>query len=164
LFAGLLSWFYYSFFSARTNISQLLQEIPLDEKNLPPNVSDIFTKLDVLRIDKTENKRIFLRCKNIQGMKNMEMKAHEITWLFLVPIYLSESERLSVYAHLMPFAKGQGLSFGAKFYFSKNVNELTELEILKLLVISKSPAKYLSIKPNDELDNDVKKLKDSQTF
>ena len=116
------AWCNYSFFSFQPNIDQISQQISEDERNLPDKIVVILKKLDVLTTDAAANRRLLQRCKSLQGMSKAEIKLHEITWAFLIPVTLDDSEELSIYVHLMPFSEGEGLSYGARKYFSKEID------------------------------------------
>ena len=157
--AWLLAWCYYSFFQYRTEIEQLLNELPLAEKDLPHDVKEIFVKGRLLENDYRWHDRLLYKCRGIQGMKKLEIKSHEITWHMLIPLTLNEQEQISLYAHLMPFEDGEGLNYGANHYFSKSVNELTIDEILTLVVIARSPSYYLPDERKAEIKEAVERWK-----
>lgn len=152
-------WSYQSFFRYRGCIDELLEDIPNDEKDLPPKIAAIFIRSKIVEKTSDSYEAIFFQCRNQNGLKHTEFQVQKLVWMALIPLYLSYQDRLSLSVHLMSFRDGRGLSYGAKHYFSKNINNLTEQETIKLILIAQSPTFYSHGNDVDRLNQGVAEFK-----
>lgn len=161
IFAGFLTYnFYHIFYKYQSDVDQILAEIPAEDKDLPPNVLKVFRNTkDVNNISNQTVKNIWDRISNQrQDLTITEWRFYSVIWKFLLPIKIGEKEEFAFFANkanLKEYPIGnyiEGFKNGAKFYFKKEWQDLTEEEVLVLLTIANYPSSF-SRKGNSEIFN-----------
>lgn len=150
-FIGFLSYnFYHIFYKYQSDVDQILAEIPVEDKKLPPNVLKVFRntrKVNNIQRFTTTNLRISAIEKH-GGISKLEWLLFGFAWEKLLAIRIGEKELFAFYAHKVYFGKHKasneivGFKNAAQFYFKKDWQNLNEEEILVLLTIANYPSSF----------------------
>lgn len=75
-------------------------------------------------------------------------------------LFFSDHDILILYAQVMPFGNGNGISFGAAKFFEKSIEDLTPREVIFLEVVSRSPSKLNTTNGKEEIEKIIDELVD----
>lgn len=95
-------------------------------------------------------KRGYTHFDNLKGV---------FTWWFsthLLNFHFNNKEILTLWCYFFPYEQGIGLNNAAKYYFNRDLDQLSDIEISQLLVIARNPSKYGN--DPDELKRESAKL------
>lgn len=148
IFVSFLAYnFYQIFYKYQPDVDQILAEISVEDKELPPNVLKILkntNEVSNIQHFTSTNLRITATEKN-GGISMLEWHLFGLVWEKLLAIRIGEKEEFAYFANKVYFGKHGtsdeiiGFKNAAKFYFKKDLQNLDDEEILILLVFSKSP-------------------------
>ena len=139
--------FYETFYQYQTDVDQILAEIPAEEKELPSNVLKVFKntkEINNINHFVTTNLRISATEKH-KRISNGEWHLFGIVWLKLLPLRIGEKETSGYYLKNVYFGNHKtsngdvsGFRSAAKFYFHKELQDLSEEETLVLMIFAQS--------------------------
>lgn len=142
----------------QTRVDGLLSSLPREEAFPAPVVKDVIRRVDQqgLRIWVPRH----LAAEFRPGpMRALEWRAHDFVWSLLLPLRLSEDQRISLYCHFMRFGEGKGLNYGARYYYSKTSDNLSVDEVLWLIAVSRAPSRHLPNLNSEHFRKEVEKLR-----
>jgi hypothetical protein len=151
-------WLDASFFKYRDCINSKLADSSPDIENLSPAMVDLLERS--MKIYSSQYATaLLLNCRDSQELDKTEFRVQSAVWEVFVPLSLNQAEKNRLYAHFLYFRGGGGLSYGAKRYFEKDLDRLTEDELIKLLLISQSVIRYSGEKDVEKLNEDAERFK-----
>lgn len=152
---------YVGFVTAREfpRVDRILATLPIGEVMRPPAFDRLVLELDRQRYPAWVARSLVAQ-PGSERPQPAAWHSRNLAWRLVLPLRYREEERLALYAHFLPFEGGSGLAYGARRYFAKSPAELSDEEILQLLVISRSPSLYSPTRNPGRLAGEVRRLRE----
>ncbi len=122
-------------------VDSIVRGLPPAEASPPEAITN-----PILKLNSHGFERFVVRCLVTEfypePIRMLDWNLRGFVWLQLLPRHLTRTQMLGLYAHFMQFEGGRGLIYGARHYYGKAPEQLTEREALELFVISENPQRY----------------------
>jgi hypothetical protein len=145
---GLACFTYTRFFRYQAEVDTIYERIPAEDRHVSAAVRRVLEKTE------PDSTRTWIVSRSLLaqiaparvGMAEWNLRG--VLWDWLLPMRFDPQERLILFANVLPFDGGSGLTYGARKYFEKRASQLDESEALQLLAITFSPGHEWTTHPD----------------
>jgi len=145
---GFACFIYTRFFRYQAEVDTVYGRIPAEDRHVSAAVRRVLEKVE------PDSTRTWIVSRSLLAqiaparVGRAEWNLRGVLWDWLLPRRFDPEQRLILFAHVLPFDGGSGLTYGAGKYFGKRASELDESEALQLLAIAFSPRHELATHPD----------------
>lgn len=149
------SYLSYRYVDGRSDfIKSYYSELPAPEKRIPDLIKDVISKVEQKSAGAIPESVLHYTASQIE--QRYKQSGRATNWQFrnlfssyIIESVLNDDQILALYCHFLPYEEGIGLTEASKFYFNKNLSDVTVEEVIALLVIGRSPGSYSPTKNPD---------------
>lgn len=138
-------------------VDSLIASLPASERHLPQNVARVFSRVEQEQINRWVARNLVQDLKGPLG--GLPWHFNFVLWEAMVGIRLSHNERLSLFAHYLPYEGGHGLEQASRFYFGVAPHKLSSDQVFGLLAVSRGPRRFSPHRDPDSYREEVERLR-----
>ena len=128
------------FLAYQPRVEQLIASLPAAERDLPPAVAAVFSKLDDTQVNRWVARNLLWTVTERTGMGRWHLRF--ALWELLLPSRYSRNDRLSLFAHFLVAERASGLEQVSRTVFGKSPRDLTPDDAFGLLAVLRGPRRF----------------------
>ena len=145
------------FWQYQADVDRILRQLTPAERSLSPAATDALLKLHGESLTWQVTRGLLLRVAP-QQVKMGEWHVRGLIWQYLLPLRLSQTQRIALYAHVVHFDGGDGLPYAAERYYRTTPDRLSAHQMIGLLVTAQQPWRVTPERDRPEFERRVARL------
>jgi hypothetical protein len=148
---------YATFWRYQPQIQSTVNSLSPSERTLPRTVVRVFGRIEMDQVDRWIARNLLSELKGPFG--GLTRHFNFALWETMIGLSLSPEDRLSLFAHYLPYEGGRGLEGAARFYFGVPPQQLTHDQVLGLLAVWRGPRRFSPHREPEKFREEVERLR-----